>query len=79
MKVKYEIVRIGPGSHHRIGENSLDQLKDLLNDGYIIERVEEIHDAAWKGGLVEPYTYKDYILFKIVYDNENNGLKEDEE
>lgn len=63
MKAKYKIIRVAPNESYH---NCLYELENALNDGYMIERVEEIRQNGKDGD----YTTKDYILFKL--ENEEN-------
>ncbi|MBQ3047085.1 MAG: hypothetical protein II988_07320 [Clostridia bacterium] len=63
MKVHYKVIRVAPNESYN---NCLQELENALNDGYMIERVEEIRQNGKNGD----YTTKDYILFKLEYEDE---------
>lgn len=58
MTVHYKVIRVAPNEEYK---NCLQELENTLNDGYMIERVEEIRQNDKNGD----YTTKDYILFKL--------------
>lgn len=58
MKVHYKVIRVAPNEDYN---NCLRELENTLNDGYMIERIEELRQNGRNG----EYTMKDYILFKL--------------